>query len=131
MILIHEINGLDIERSDEPYCIVSIDYITRIDLMSNNSALILIEDVGHLPSFSSPDLMAVFLFIEWIWVMHYGEVVIGCHTSIIFGYQLNYRHPHGEIKYPETYCRESEGYLQTIEDAAYYCLISARCKRTT
>ena len=123
MILIHAIDGLDIEGSNETYFIVGIDYITRIDLMPNEPALILIEDVGHLPSFSSPDFMAVFLFIESIWVMHYGEVVIGCHTSMSVGYPFNHRQPDVKVKYPETYSCESKVKMQTLESAVYYRLI--------
>ena len=62
MAVINEINGLDIERSDKTCSIVAVHHITWIDLITNNSALILIEYVGRLPSFSSPDFMAVFFF---------------------------------------------------------------------
>ena len=106
----HKVNGLDIEGSDETYFIVGIDYITRIDLMPNKSALILIEDVGHLPSFSSPDFMAFFLFIfiESIWVVHYRKIIIGGHSGMGTGYKLNHRQPDVKVKYPETYSRESK-----------------------
>ena len=51
MILIHAIDGLDIEGSDKTCRIVAVHPITWIDLIPNNSALIVIEYMGYLSSF--------------------------------------------------------------------------------
>ena len=54
MTVIHEINSLDIEWSNKTGCIVAVHDITRIDLITNNSALIVIEYMGYLSSFCFP-----------------------------------------------------------------------------
>ena len=47
------------------------------------------------------------------------------------GFKFNHRQPDVKIKEQETYPGKPEVDMEELESSIYYCLITARCKRTT